>query len=141
MSNESHHKFMLMFRGTDWHAGLSPEEIQELAGQMMDWFKRLQDQGAAIAGNPLDAKGKIVSGTNGRVVTDGPFAESKEAIGGYFMLQADTLDEAVDIARQCPILAYGVKVEVRPVLEECPFAKAACAASQAKEQELAAVLS
>jgi hypothetical protein len=59
-----------------------------------------------------------VSGKS-RTVTDGPFAEAKEAVGGYFMLNVDTMDEAVAIARECPGLAYGVKVEVRPVLGEC----------------------
>ncbi len=60
---------------------------------------------------------------NGRTVVDGPFAESKEAIGGYFMVQADTLEEAVAIARECPGLAHGIKVEVRPVAATCEMLK------------------
>jgi len=113
-------EYMLLFRGNDWHKGLSPEEMQKVAGQWLTWFNRLSEQGKAIAGNPLEAAGKIVSGKNGRVV-DGPFAESKEAIGGYFLLQVPGLDEAVAIAQQCPGLAYGVGVEVRPVAERCPL--------------------
>jgi len=74
---------MLLFRGNDWTKSLSPEEKQKVTDQWMAWFKRLTDQGKAIAGNPLEPEGKIVSGKN-RVVSDGPFAESKEAIGGYF---------------------------------------------------------
>jgi hypothetical protein len=54
-------------------------------------------------------------------VADGPFAESKEAIGGYFLLKVDSMDEAVSIAQQCPGLPHGAKVEVRPVLAECPL--------------------
>ncbi len=54
--------------------------------------------------------------------TDGPFAESKEAIGGYFLLDVASLDEAVAIAQECPGLPYGVQVEVRPVAAECPVA-------------------
>jgi hypothetical protein len=54
-------------------------------------------------------------------VADGPFAESKEAVGGYFLLKVDSLDEAVAIAQQCPGLPHGAKVEVRPVLAECPL--------------------
>jgi hypothetical protein len=114
-------EYMLLFRGDHAHTGLSPEEMQEVAGQMMAWFKRLADQGKAIAGRPLDNTGKVVSGKNGRVVADGPFAESKEAVGGYFLLQLDTMDEAVAIAQQCPMLPHGGKVEVRQVLEKCPF--------------------
>jgi len=115
-------EYMLLFRGNDWHKGLSPEEMQKIASQWMAWFNRLTEQGKALAGNPLECEGKIVSGKNGRVVADGPFAESKEAIGGYFLLRVDTLEEAVAIAQQCPGLAYGAKVEVRPVAEECPMA-------------------
>jgi hypothetical protein len=55
------------------------------------------------------------------MIVDGPFAESKESIGGYFLLQVDTLDEAVAIAQECPGLAYGIRVEVRPVAGECPI--------------------
>jgi hypothetical protein len=56
------------------------------------------------------------------VVSDGPFAESKEAIGGYFLLDVASMDEAVAIAQECPGLPYGVRVEVRPVAPECPVA-------------------
>lgn len=112
---------MLIFRGTDWHKGLSPEEMQQIADKWMAWFNRLKDQGTAIAGDPLEPKGKIVAGKD-RVVSDGPFAESKEAIGGYFLLDVATMDEAVAIARECPGLAYGIRVEVRPVAPECPMA-------------------
>jgi len=141
MSKQTQNEYMLIFRGTDWHAGLSPEEMQEVAGQWMAWFKRLTEQGTAIAGNPLDREGKVVSEKNGRVVADGPFAESKEAIGGYFVLRVDTLDEAVAIAKDCPGLAYGVRVEVRAIMEECPLAKEAGAESQPQAQELATAVS
>ena len=130
MSTQKQDGYMLLFRGNDWHKGLSPEEMQDVAGQWMAWFNRLTAQGKAIAGNPLENKGKIVSGNNGRVVADGPFAESKEAIGGYFLLQVKSLDEAVAIARECPGLKYGAVVEVRPVAGECPIAEAARAEAQ-----------
>jgi len=113
---------MLIFRGNDWHNGLSPEETQQVAGQWMAWFTRLKEQGKVTGGNPLEKSGKIVSGKQGRTIADGPFAESKEAIGGYFMLEVDNIDEAVAIAQECPALAYGVKVEVRPVMAQCPLA-------------------
>jgi hypothetical protein len=100
--------------------GLSPEQLQKSLDQFMAWFDRLKQQGKVKLGQPLERTGKIVSGKNGRVVADGPFAESKEAIGGYFLLQVDTLDEAVEIAQQCPVLEYGSSVEVRPIAEECP---------------------
>ena len=119
MSIESNIGYMLIFRGTNWSNGLSAEETQQVVGQWMNWFTHLSEQGKVTGGNPLESKGKIVSGKSGRVVADGPFAESKEAIGGYFMLNVETMDEAVAIAQGCPGLSYGVKVEVRPVMERC----------------------
>src|SRR5512140_550381 len=115
-------EYMLLFRGNDWSKGLSAEEMQQVSDRWMAWFKRLTDEGKAVAGSPLEPEGKIVSGKNGRVVADGPFAESKEAIGGYFLLRVNTLDEAVAIAKGCPGLQYGAVVEVRPVAAECPLA-------------------
>ena len=64
------------------------------------------------------------------MVADGPFAESKETIGGYFLLNVGTMDEAVAIAQQCPGLPYGIRVEVRPVAGECPVAAEARAEAQ-----------
>src|SRR5271169_609036 len=106
MSTQNQSGYMLLFVGMDWHKGLSPEEMQKVSEQWMAWFKRLTEQGKAIAGQPLERDGKTVSGRNGRIVADGPFAEAKEAIGGYFLLDVATMDEAVAIAQQCPGLAY-----------------------------------
>jgi len=111
---------MLLFRGTDLRKSLSPEELQKVTDNWMAWFRRLTEQGKAVAGNPLEREGKIVSGKD-RIVSDGPFAESKEAIGGYFLLDVATMDEALAIARECPGLPYGIRVEVRPVAAECPL--------------------
>ena len=112
---------MLLFRGNDWLKNLSSEEKQKVTDQWMAWFRRLTEEGKAVAGNPLEREVKIVSGKN-RLVSDGPFAESKEAIGGYFLLDVASFDDAVAVAQECPGLPYGVKVEVRPVAAECPVA-------------------
>lgn len=128
--NMSNQGYLLLFRGNEWHKGLSPEEMQRISDQWMAWFKRLTDQGKCIAGNPLEPEGKLVSGRNGSVLADGPFAESKEAIGGYFLLQVGSFDEALAIAKECPGLPYGAKIEVRPVAGECPMATEARAESQ-----------
>jgi hypothetical protein len=125
MNTQNKNGYMLLFVGTDWHKGLSPEEMQKVSEQWMAWFKRLTEQGKAVAGHPLEREGKMVSGKNGRVVADGPFTEAKESIGGYFLLDVATMDEAVAIAQECPGLAYGAKVEVRAVRAECPMAKEA----------------
>ena len=114
-------KYMLLFRDSDWHEGLSPEQMQQVAGDFIAWFERLTKEGKVIAGNPLERGGKVISGKNGAVVTDGPFTESKETIGGYFLLKVADFDEAMAIARQSPALAYGAKVEVRTVAAKCPL--------------------
>jgi hypothetical protein len=123
MSTQTTSEYLLLFRGTDWHKGLSPEEIQQVINQMMVWFDRLTAEGKLKAGQPLFQEGKIVSQKKGRQVADGPFAESKEAIAGYFLLQVDSLDEAVVIAKDYPALEYGGTVEVRPVAPECSMAQ------------------
>jgi len=121
MSTQSNDGYMLIFRSTDWYKGLSPEQMQQIADTWMAWFNRLKEEGKCVAGNPLEREGRIVSGKN-RAVSDGPFAESKETIGGYFLLKVGSMDEAVAIAQQCPGLPYGIRVEVRPVAGECPVA-------------------
>ncbi len=125
MSMQTTSEYLLLFRGTDWQKGLSPEDIQAVANKFIGWFERLTREGKAKAGQPLQHEGTIVSGRNGRIVADGPFAESKEAIGGYFLLQVDGMEEAVAIAKECPALAYGLTVEVRPVAARCPVAESA----------------
>lgn len=132
MKNESNNtEYMLLFRGTDWTKGLSPEQIQQFMGRFKAWFEGLQAQGKVVAGQPLEREGKVVSGKNGRIVADGPFAESKEAIGGYFLLSVGSMDEAVAIAKGCPGLELGAVVEVRPIAQECPtFREAAKAEAQ-----------
>lgn len=129
MSNQTQNGYMLIFRSTDWYKDLSPEQMQQIADNWMAWFNRLKDEGKCVAGNPLEREGKIVSG-KAKVVSDGPFAESKETIGGYFLLRVGSMDEAVAIAQQCPGLPYGIRVEVRPIAAECPMATEARTESQ-----------
>jgi hypothetical protein len=114
-------EYMLLFRGPRWDRGLSPQELQAAMDKVMTWFEGLNGRGKIKAGQPLGAQGRIISGANGGLVVDGPFAESKEAVGGYLVLQADDLNEAVEIARSAPTLKYGITVEVRPILAECPI--------------------
>jgi hypothetical protein len=128
--------YMLLFRGTNWDKELTPEQLQKVVADWAAWFERLTQQGKAKSGHPLRNEGKIVSGKKGRIVADGPFAESKEAIGGYFYLQVKGIDEAIAIAQQCPGLEYGIVVEVRPVAEQCTVRQHALEAA-ARNGELA----
>lgn len=113
--------FLLLFKnaGVASHAHLSDEQKAELTKQWNDWYDGLAAAGKVKHGQPLEGAGRVVVSVNGRV-TDGPFAESKEAIGGYFYLTVDSLDEATAIARECPGLTIGVEVEVRPLAVVSP---------------------
>ena len=114
---------MLLFVGMDWHKGLSPGQMQQVVGEWMAWFERLTGEGKVAGGNPLENEGKVVTGRHGKMVADGPFAEAKEAIGGYFLLTVKSEAEAVAIARQCPGLPFGAIVEVRPIAGLCAVAR------------------
>src|SRR5260370_31164315 len=113
-------EYMMLFRGTQWDKNLSPEQIQTVMNQWNAWFDRLIQQGKIKSAHPLEREGKIVSGKKGRSVADGPFAESKEAIGGYFLMQVDGPDEALAIAQKWPAVECGVTVEVLPATGQCP---------------------
>ncbi|MBA4146902.1 MAG: hypothetical protein H0X66_02220 [Verrucomicrobia bacterium] len=115
-------EYILLFSGPDWDQGISPEELQQRLDKVMAWFDGLQEQGRVKGGQPLAREGRTLSGQK---VSDGPFAESKEAIGGYLLITADSIEEATNIAKSSPTLEYGVNIEVRQVLDECPCFKRA----------------
>jgi hypothetical protein len=109
-------EFLFLFRGGD-HATLqqSPEEWQAHMQKWMQWMGGLQQEGKLISAQPLSPTGKIVKG-NKKVVSDGPFMEGKEMVGGYLMCKASTFDDAVDISKGCPILEFDDGfVEVREI--------------------------
>lgn len=114
--------FLLLFRnaGPETHQHLSPEEKAKLTKQWNDWYDRLATQGKVEHARPLGPQGRVVSGPRGLSVVDGPYAEAKEAVGGYFFLNVTDIDEATEIAKDCPGLSLGLTVEVRPVVEFSP---------------------
>lgn len=114
--------FMLFFRdpSAEVYAQLPLTRRSQLIEQWNSWYDSLAAQGKVQHGSPLELEGKIVSGAKGETVTDGPYAETKEAVAGYFWLTVATIDEAVGIAKQCPSLSLGMKVEVRRVAERSP---------------------
>jgi hypothetical protein len=115
-------QFLLLFRGPDWDTGRTREETQRIMDKVTAWFDGLQQRGVVRGGAPLARSGQFVTGKS-RTVADGPFAESKEVIGGYLLLAVADLASATAIARECPTLDYGIDIEVRPMLDECPIAK------------------
>jgi hypothetical protein len=121
MNTQPQNGYMLLFRSDEWYEELSHNEIQKVISQNNAWIEGLTAQGKAKPGHALQRKGVTVSGKNGRVVLDGPFTESKEAIGGFLLLNVETLEEAIAIAKSSPNLAYGTSIEIRPVADECPL--------------------
>lgn len=112
---------MLLFRNTgpEIYSQLSPEQRQQLVARWNAWFDGLVAQGKAVEGQPLEMETRVVSGPGGARITDGPFPEAKEAIGGYVKLLVSGLEEATAIARQHPALSHGLIVEIREMTPDC----------------------
>jgi hypothetical protein len=109
-------QFMFLVRGATCDTGnLSPEQMQVHMRETYAWIDSLSQKGVMTAAQPLTPGGKVVSGTNGSIISDGIAAESKEAVGGFFIVNAATLDEAVSIARTCPAFNHGARLEVRQI--------------------------
>lgn len=113
--------YMLLFRNTgpEVFRPLTADQRQELINKWNHWFEGLVAQGKALEGQPLEIETRIVAGPGGTRITDGPFPEAKEAVGGYVLLQVDTLEEATAIAQQHPALAIGMFIEIRQLTPNC----------------------
>ena len=105
-------EYLVISRG-QWDSSLSRADIQKTIDEFYTWYERLADEGKIRRGQRLSYEGKTVVGQ--KVITDGPFGESKEVIGGYWFILAGDLDEAVEIAKGNPCLNCGVFLEVRPI--------------------------
>ena len=113
--------YLLLFHSNNWWQDLGRENLEKIVAQNNAWIERLMTAGKAKGGQALTHTGAMVSGKNGQIISDGPFAESKEVIGGYLLLNVETFAEATAVARTSPSLAYGAKVEVRPLTDACPL--------------------
>lgn len=113
--------FLLLFRnsGPETHVHLSPEQRQQLMVRWNAWYDRLAAEGKATEGQPLELETRTVSGAKGERVTDGPFVEAKEAVGGYVKILASSLEEATEIAQRHPGLQYGLIIEIRQMAYSC----------------------
>lgn len=108
-------EFVFLYHGGE--AGRSPERAQQVMQKWMAWFKDLSDKGhLKDRGQPLERAGKLVNGKR-KTVTDGPFAEAKDVVGGYTLILAKDLNEAAELSKGCPILEVDGQVEVRPVMK------------------------
>ncbi len=109
-------EYMILMRENDraW-SRFPPEEQQRLLQQYYDWVAELREKGIFKDGNPLGYEGARLLRTVDGEIVDGPFAETKEVLTGYFLIEAPDLERAVEIARGCPGLGHGETIELRPI--------------------------
>jgi hypothetical protein len=106
-------EFIYLYRGGQTPA--SPEQMQKSMEKWVNWFKGLSATGhLKDPGNPLEPAGKVIKGKQ-KAITDGPYAEAKDLVGGYTVVEAKDIGHAVELSNDCPIFDDGGSVEVRPV--------------------------
>ena len=104
---------------------LSPKEMEELAKAHMAWAEKLAQSGHLISGDGLQEKGVLISGEES-VIKDGPYMESKEIIGGYYLLQAKSIEIVVEMAKECPCHHWGGTTEVRQIMDMEDYEQSKC---------------
>lgn len=108
-------QFVFLYRGGQ--RATDPQEGEKVMQRWMSWMEDLGKKGfLKDRGQPLEETGKVVSGKQ-KVVTDGPYPESKDLVGGYTLIEAKDLSQAAELSKGCPIFDSGGLVEVRPVME------------------------
>jgi hypothetical protein len=96
---------MLFIRGGGDYARYTPEQVQMAVQKYRDWSEALHQQKRLISAERLKEVGQVLRVREGQIVVDGPFAETKEGIGGYYLIEADSEADAINIAKGCPIFA------------------------------------
>jgi hypothetical protein len=111
-------QFMLLLRGGEASSNeATPEQMQQMVQPYIDWSAKLRREGRLLAADELADGGRVVRARDGRATVDGPFTETKENIGGYYTIEADSEAAALEIAKECPILRKGGCVEVRAIVD------------------------
>jgi hypothetical protein len=108
-------KFMFLFRGGDTHVSTAHSQAaMDIIQTWNDWMRGLAEKGILAAGDALKVSGKHVKGSK-KVVSDGPYALGNEMVGGYLIVNAKDINEAVEISKGCPIFNEEGSLEVRPI--------------------------
>ena len=111
-------KYMLLLHeDPSGFATMSPADIQQVIEKYVTWGDRLKAAGILTDGQKLtDEPGKVIRGSGGKMrVTDGPYSETKEVLGGYYVVEADSYEQAVERTKECPHLEYGGTIELREI--------------------------
>jgi hypothetical protein len=109
-------KFMLIFQGGMTSDASSPDFMQKQMGKWMAWIEKLSKDGKYVSGEPLLPGGKLITGKS-KTVTDGPYTEGKEVVGGFFIVNAENYEEAVKLCDDYPDYEYGGAIQVRQVMK------------------------
>ena len=111
-------EFALLFRQPSFdYSDVSPEQMEALEKRWLDWAGGIAAQGKLTNnGQRLSTEGKVLKA--GGVITDGPFVEIRERLGGFVVVRANDIDEATTLAHGCPVLDRGGSVEIRPLYEK-----------------------
>jgi hypothetical protein len=131
-TNPTASEYLLLFRNNAWYQDLPPEVIEKSIKRFGAWADQLSKEGKLKSGGPLKTLGKTLTSRN--VVTDGPFAESKEAVAGFFVIEAASLEAAVESANDYPGLDVGQTVEVRAFTTD-PFANEIAQVNAARDND------
>jgi hypothetical protein len=109
-------KFVMLLHDAGFPADISPDQIQAIIQRYVAWRQKIQSNGRKVDGHKLtDGQGRVMRGAAGATkVTDGPYAEAREVIGGLFIVEANSYDEVVELSKDCPHLEFG-SIEIREV--------------------------
>ena len=121
MNQSSAKKQYLVISRGKWDEDARKEDVQQAIDRFYEWYERNHESGRMLQGSRLQVEGKVVSG---RSITDGPFTETKELVGGYWFIVASSLDEAAVLAAENPCLAFGLTLEIRPLEQAKALANA-----------------
>ena len=107
---------LLLYDAGGFDPGMSPDQMQAIVQRYVAWRARVQGNGRSVTGHKLhDGEGRVMRGAGSSMkVTDGPYAEAREVIGGLFVVDAASYDEVVELSKDCPHLEFG-SIEIREV--------------------------
>jgi hypothetical protein len=109
-------RFVLILNSTGRYGTMTPDEQQSMTHAFMTWTREMRQVGKVVGGEKLQDGGRILEPKAG-MVAEAPFTETRETIGGFFVVEAPSLDEACEIAKTNPTFGYGGQIEVRPIDE------------------------
>ncbi len=117
-------EFLLIIREStpEAYGAMTADQRRESMDEWNAWVDGMVARGKVQRGDPLQAGGRVVSGPRGERILDGPFAEAKEVVGGYFVISAAGMDEVTALVQQCPNLKHGMTIEIRPIADACHLA-------------------